>query len=79
MNLKGNGKALSRIKKKGIEITETIFEPNIAFVWDTTINVFKLNPGILKYPRNYDRMFIFISTMIMNMSLAKNTYSLEIT
>ena len=47
--LKGNAKALVDLKKKGIEITQTIYEPNIAFVWDTTINVFKSNPGILKY------------------------------
>lgn len=47
--LKGNGKALVELKKKGIEITETTYEPNIVFVWDTTINVFKANPGILKY------------------------------
>jgi ribonuclease Z len=47
--LKGNGKALVKLKKKGIEITETIHEPNIAFVWDTTIQIFKNNPDIFKY------------------------------
>ncbi len=47
--LKGNGKALVELKKKGIEITETTYIPNIVFVWDTTINVFKTNPGLLKY------------------------------
>ncbi len=47
--LKGNAKALVELKKKGIEITETTYEHNIAFIWDTTINVFKVNPTILKY------------------------------
>ncbi len=49
-DLKGNGKALVELKKKGIEITNTTSVPNIVFVWDTTINVFKINPSILKYP-----------------------------
>jgi len=48
-DLKGNSKALVDLKKKGIEITETTYEPNIVFIWDTTIHVFKSNPGILKY------------------------------
>jgi ribonuclease Z len=49
-DLKGNAKALVELKKKGIEITETSYEPNIAFIWDTTIHIFRSNPGILKYP-----------------------------
>jgi ribonuclease Z len=48
--LKGNNKAIVELKKKGIEITDTVYEPNIAFVWDTTIQVLKNNPGILNYP-----------------------------
>jgi len=46
---KGNSKKLVELKKNGIEITQTSYERNIAFVWDTTINVFKSNPNILKY------------------------------
>lgn len=48
-DLKGNSKALVELKNKGIEITETVYEPNIAFIWDTTIHVFKKNPDIFKY------------------------------
>lgn len=48
-DLKGNSKALVELKNKGVEITETTYEPNIAFIWDTTINVFNLNPRILNY------------------------------
>lgn len=48
--LKGDSKALVELKKRGVQITNTVYEPNIAFVWDTTIHVLKNNPDILKYP-----------------------------
>lgn len=48
-NLKGNGKALCELKKSGVEITKTIYESNIVFVWDTTIQILKNNPRILEY------------------------------
>jgi ribonuclease Z len=48
-DLKGNSMALVDLKKQGIEITKTTYERNIAFVWDTTIQVFENNPSILTY------------------------------
>jgi len=49
-DLKGNAKELVALKKQGIEITDTTYEPNIVFIWDTTINIFKSNPEVFKYP-----------------------------
>jgi len=48
-NLKGNAKALVELKQKGIEITNTIYRPDIAFIWDTGISVLQNNPTILNY------------------------------
>jgi ribonuclease Z len=48
-DLKGNGKALCELKKQGIDITKTTYEPNIVFIWDTKIDVLK-NKRILEYP-----------------------------
>ena len=49
-SLKGDSKALVELKKKGVEITKVVYEPNIAFVWDTTVHILKSSPEILKYP-----------------------------
>lgn len=49
-SLKGNNKAIVDLKKKGIEIVKTVYEPNIVFIWDTTITVLKNNPLIFNYP-----------------------------
>lgn len=48
-HLKGDSKALVELKKNNIDITNTIYEPNIAFVWDTSIIFFKNNIEIFKY------------------------------
>lgn len=50
ISLKGDNKAFVELKKRGVEITNTVRQPNIVFVWDTTIYVLKNNPSILSYP-----------------------------
>jgi ribonuclease Z len=49
-NLKGDGKALTSLRKQGIEVTNTVYIPNIVFVWDTTVDILVINPRILEFP-----------------------------
>lgn len=45
-----SGKEIATLKKSGVEITREVIAPTLAFVCDTTIEVFARNPSILNYP-----------------------------
>lgn len=44
------GQDIKKLKDSGIDITDDILLRRFTFVCDTSINVFKMNPNILKYP-----------------------------
>lgn len=48
INLSSN--EIKELKKKNITLTQTIQVPQFAFVCDTSIKVFELNPELLMYP-----------------------------
>ena len=45
-----SGKQIVELKTNGIEITEQIIEKKFAYVCDTSIKVFDMNPSIIEYP-----------------------------
>jgi ribonuclease BN (tRNA processing enzyme) len=44
------GQEIRVLKEKNVEIAEEVVIKKFAYVCDTTINVFKLNPTLLDYP-----------------------------
>lgn len=47
------GKEIGQLRKSGVAITEAITKKKFAYVCDTTIAVFKLNPSLIQYPVIY--------------------------
>ncbi|CAB9514392.1 Inherit from COG: Zinc phosphodiesterase [Seminavis robusta] len=48
--LKLPGKEIGKLRKEGVEITQEVVQKKFAYVCDTSIDVFALNPSILAYP-----------------------------
>lgn len=44
-----SGKEIGALRKSGVEITEKVFNKDLAYICDTSIDVFKLNKTILSY------------------------------
>jgi len=44
------GRELGELRKKGVQISENVWEPQLAFLGDTTTKVFKANPELVKTP-----------------------------
>lgn len=44
-----SGKEIAALKLSGVNVTNQIVEPTLAYVCDTSINVFKDNPSLLSY------------------------------
>jgi ribonuclease Z len=44
------GKEIGLLRKQGVEVTREVVIPTLAFLCDTTIRVFELNPSVFNYP-----------------------------
>ena len=44
------GREIAQLKKDGVEITEMVVQNKLAYVCDTSIKVFDMNPTLLDYP-----------------------------
>lgn len=44
------GKEIGKLRKEGVEITQEVILKRFAYVCDTSIAVFEMNPSILEYP-----------------------------
>lgn len=56
------GKDLANLKKVGIEITREVKIKKLAYVCDTSIQVFEMNPDILQYPTVFIECTFFMNT-----------------
>ncbi|KNC86869.1 hypothetical protein SARC_01015 [Sphaeroforma arctica JP610] len=45
-----DGKVIAQLRKDGVSITQEVVVKRLAYVCDTSIRVFEMNPGILEYP-----------------------------
>jgi len=68
------GKDIAALRKQGFQVTEVVMKRAFAYVCDTSIAVFDMNPGILAYPVVWIECTFFMDDELENAIATKHVH-----